>query len=102
MACDLQRPAAVEQLKTLGEQIDVPVFVIPGEKDPVKVAKAALAKAKSNNHDLLIVDTAGRLHIDEELMQQLEKIKEVLEPGEVLVCGQCHDRTRCGQCRGRV
>jgi signal recognition particle subunit SRP54 len=83
-ACDLQRPAAVHQLKTLGDQIGVPVFSIPEEKDPVKVAKAALAQAKSENHDLLIVDTAGRLHIDEELMQQLEKIKAVLDPSEVL------------------
>lgn len=83
-ACDLQRPAAVEQLRVLGEQIGVPVFILPGEKDPVKVAKEALAQAKKNNHDVLIVDTAGRLHIDEDLMQQLEKIKAVLQPAEVL------------------
>ena len=72
VACDLQRPAAVEQLKTLGTQINVPVFALDGEKDPVKVAKAALQKAKDDNCDLIIVDTAGRLHIDEEMMQQLE------------------------------
>lgn len=83
-ACDLQRPAAVDQLKTLGAQIGVPVFAIPGEKDPVKVAKAALAQAKKEGHDLLIVDTAGRLHIDDELMQQLERVKAVLQPSEVL------------------
>lgn len=83
-ACDLQRPAAVEQLKTLGEQIGVPVFSIAGEKDPIKVAKAALAKAKSDNCDILIVDTAGRLHIDDELMAQLEAVKAALAPSEIL------------------
>ncbi len=83
-ACDLQRPAAVEQLRILGEQIGVPVFMITGEKDPVKVAKAALAHAVKEHHDLLIVDTAGRLHVDDELMQQLEKIKGVLNPDEIL------------------
>jgi len=84
VACDLQRPAAVEQLKTLGGQIGVAVFSIPGETDPVKVAQEALIQAKKNGHDLLIVDTAGRLHIDDELMKQLEKIKSVLNPSEVL------------------
>jgi len=84
VACDLQRPAAIDQLKTLGDQVGVPVFSIPGEKDPVKVAKAALAKARSDHHDLVIVDTAGRLHIDEDLMKQLAEIKEVLKPSEIL------------------
>lgn len=83
-ACDLQRPAAIEQLKVLGAQIGAPVFTLPGEQDPVKVAKEALALAKKNGHDLLIVDTAGRLHIDDELMKQLEKVKAVLNPSEVL------------------
>jgi signal recognition particle subunit SRP54 len=84
VACDLQRPAAIQQLKTLGEQIGVPVFSMEGETDPVKVAKAALIEQKNKEHDLLIVDTAGRLHIDEELMRQLEKVKAVLAPQEVL------------------
>lgn len=83
-ACDLQRPAAVEQLKILGEQAQVPVFAITGENDPVKVAKAALEKTKSEGFDLLILDTAGRLHIDEELMLQLQKIKDVVDPSEIL------------------
>lgn len=83
-ACDLQRPAAVEQLKTLGAQIGVPVFSLTGETDPVKVAKEALKEARNQGHDLLIVDTAGRLHIDDELMQQLEKVKSILNPAEVL------------------
>lgn len=83
-ACDLQRPAAIEQLRILAKQIEVPVFAIDGEQDPVKVAKAAYEKAKAESFDLLILDTAGRLHIDEELMQQLEKIKLATRPKEVL------------------
>lgn len=83
-ACDLQRPAAIEQLVVLGKQINVPVFTVPGEMDPVKVARAALAKAIQEDHDLLIVDTAGRLHIDTELMDQLERLKNTLNPAEVL------------------
>ncbi len=83
-ACDLQRPAAIEQLKKLASQIDVPVFSIEGEKNPVQVAKAALQKAKTEGFDTLIVDTAGRLHVDEELMQQLEDIKSTVEPHEIL------------------
>lgn len=84
VACDLQRPAAVEQLQTLGEQIGVTVFSLPNEKDPLKVAKEALIWAKEKNHDLLIADTAGRLHIDDDLMNQLEKLKGILKPGEIL------------------
>jgi signal recognition particle subunit SRP54 len=83
-ACDLQRPAAVEQLKKLASQIDVPVFFIEGEKNPVRVAKEALQKAKTENFDTLIVDTAGRLHIDEDLMQQLVEIKTAVLPHEIL------------------
>jgi signal recognition particle subunit SRP54 len=83
-ACDLQRPAAVEQLKKLASQIDVPVFSIEGEKNPVRVAKQALVKAQTEGFDTLIVDTAGRLHIDEELMVQLEEIKTALQPHEIL------------------
>lgn len=83
-ACDLQRPAAVKQLETLGAQINVPVFTIPGENDPLRVAKAALEKAKNDKHDVLILDTAGRLHIDQELMDQLKKIKALVNPSEIL------------------
>ncbi len=83
-ACDLQRPAAIEQLKTLGGRIGVPVFSIPGEQNPVKVAKAALERARQEGFDLLILDTAGRLHIDEELMGQLEQIKQITQPNEIL------------------
>lgn len=84
VACDLQRPAAIEQLKTLGRQIEVPVFFLPEEKDPIRVAKEALKQAREGKHDVLIVDTAGRLHVDDELMAQLEKMKEVLQPQEIL------------------
>ncbi|MGK5595431.1 MAG: signal recognition particle protein [Parachlamydiaceae bacterium] len=83
-ACDLQRPAAIEQLKILASQIDIPVFSIEGEKDPVKVAQAAFERAKNEGFDVLILDTAGRLHIDDELMTQLEKIKALTNPHEVL------------------
>lgn len=81
-ACDLQRPAAVDQLKKLGTDIGVSVFYLEGEKNPLKVAEKALKAAES--YDVLIVDTAGRLHIDEELMKELEEMRRVLEPREVL------------------
>jgi signal recognition particle subunit SRP54 len=83
-ACDLQRPAAIDQLKKLASQIDVPVFSIEGEKNPIRVAKEALQKAKTEGYDTLIVDTAGRLAIDEELMQQLVEIKSAVQPHEIL------------------
>jgi signal recognition particle subunit SRP54 len=83
-ACDLQRPAAILQLKRLGEQVGVEVFSMEGEARPEKVAQEALKKATQGNYDVLIVDTAGRLHIDEELMVELEKIKEILTPQEIL------------------
>lgn len=83
-ACDLQRPAAVEQLKTLGASIGVTVFSIDGEKRPVVVARKAMQKAIDEGFDVLIVDTAGRLHIDEDLMKELEEIRSIVNPREVL------------------
>jgi signal recognition particle subunit SRP54 len=83
-ACDLQRPAAVEQLKILGGQIGVEVFALEGEKSPVKVAKNALKAAKEGGYDVLILDTAGRLHIDDALMKELEEIKAATAPHEIL------------------
>ena len=83
-ACDLQRPAAIDQLETLGKQVEVPIFADREEKNAVKVAKKALEKAKKEAFDVLIIDTAGRLHIDEELMKELKKIKEAVGPHEVL------------------
>ncbi len=84
VACDLQRPAAIEQLKALGEQISVPVFSIEDEKNPVTVAKKALQAAKEGGFDVVILDTAGRLHIDDALMKELEQIKKAAEPHEIL------------------
>ena len=78
VGADLQRPAAVEQLKTLGKQIDVPVF--SEQSDPVSVARAALEEAKNLGRDVIICDTAGRLAIDEELMEEVRQISEVLDP----------------------
>ncbi len=83
-ACDLQRPAAVEQRKRLGSQVGVEVFSLEGESSPRKVAQGALEKVKKEGYDLLIVDTAGRLHLDEELMVQLEELKKLLDPQEIL------------------
>lgn len=83
-ACDLQRPAAIEQLKKLGSDIGVPVFSLESEKNPLQVAKRAFEKAQQESYDVLIVDTAGRLHLDEELMKELEEVKAFLLPREVL------------------
>ncbi|NGX39387.1 MAG: Signal recognition particle protein [Chlamydiae bacterium] len=83
-ACDLQRPAAIQQLKLLGSQIGAEVFSLDGEKRPLKVAKKALEKARKEAFDVLIVDTAGRLHIDAPLMKELKELKSSLDPQEVL------------------
>jgi signal recognition particle subunit SRP54 len=83
-ACDLQRPAAVEQLKKLGSDQGIDVFSLFGEKDPIQVATKAREKAMQEGYDVLLVDTAGRLHLDEELMDELQKIKELMDPREVL------------------
>lgn len=83
-ACDVYRPAAVKQLQVVGESIGVPVFTIDGCTDPVRIATEALEHAKKHGHDMLFLDTAGRLHIDEELMGELQQIKDLLEPTEIL------------------
>ncbi len=82
-AADLQRLAAVEQLRQIAGQIEVDVFADESIKDPVEVAKKALQKAKEGNYDVLIVDTAGRLAIDEELMDEIKRVKEALNPDEI-------------------
>jgi signal recognition particle subunit SRP54 len=84
VACDVYRPAAVEQLQTLGEQVGVPVYAEPGVTDVVGIAKRALELAKSERDRVVIVDTAGRLQIDEELMDELRRVKEALGPHEIL------------------
>ncbi|MFI5221007.1 MAG: signal recognition particle protein [Bacteroidia bacterium] len=83
-ACDIYRPAAIEQLKVLGEQIEVPVYFENENKNPVQIARNALKAAKENNASVLIVDTAGRLSIDEEMMREIGNIKEALNPQEIL------------------
>ena len=85
VACDVQRPAAIKQLQVLGAQIDIPVFTIDGEKDPVKIAKAAVEHAKVHGNDPVLLDTAGRLHIDEVLMEELVNIKTTTSPDEILL-----------------
>ena len=84
VACDVYRPAAIEQLKILGSQIDVHVFEM-GNISPVKISKEAVSYAKDHGHDVVVIDTAGRLHIDEELMNELKDLKSALEPQEILL-----------------
>ncbi len=83
-ACDIYRPAAIDQLKVLGQQIGVEVYAEPENKDAVKIAKAAIEHAKKNNFRVVIVDTAGRLAVDEEMMNEIAKLKETLKPSETL------------------
>lgn len=85
VACDVYRPAAITQLKTLGEQIDVPVFAMGDKISPVEIAKAAIEHAKKNGNDMVFLDTAGRLQIDEVLMDELKKIKSAVQPTEILL-----------------
>ena len=84
VACDVYRPAAIEQLKVLASQIDVPVYTEEGSKNPVEIARNAIKYAKTNNLDLVIVDTAGRLAVDSEMMDEIENIKNAINPQEVL------------------
>ncbi len=84
VAGDIYRPAAIEQLKVLGQQINVPVYTEEGNKDPVRIAKAAVKEAKKMGYDLVIVDTAGRLAIDQQMMDEIESIKKAIEPQETL------------------
>jgi signal recognition particle subunit SRP54 len=85
VAADIYRPAAIKQLETLGKQLDMPVFSLGDQVSPVQIAKEALAKAKEEHHDYLLIDTAGRLHVDEDLMQELKDIKELANPDEILL-----------------
>jgi len=85
VACDIYRPAAIKQLEVVGEKIGVPVFTMGNKISPVDIAKAAIEYGKKNNHDYIIIDTAGRLHIDEELMEELQNIKETVNPDEILL-----------------
>ena len=84
-ACDVYRPAAIKQLQVLGAQIDVPVFSLGDGENPVNIAKQAIEHAKKHGNDPVIIDTAGRLHIDETLMQELQNIKSEVSPDEILL-----------------
>ncbi|UMZ73333.1 signal recognition particle protein [Natranaerofaba carboxydovora] len=85
VACDVQRPAAIKQLQVLGERLDVPVFSMGDKNSPVDIAKGALSQAKKNNNEVVIIDTAGRLHIDEELMEELQALNSEVSADEVLL-----------------
>ena len=84
VACDVYRPAAIEQLKVVGEQIQVPVYAEPENKDVVAIARHAIQEAKAKGNDVVIVDTAGRLAVDEEMMSEIASLKEALHPSETL------------------
>ncbi|MDQ6596934.1 signal recognition particle protein [Bacillus salipaludis] len=85
VAADIYRPAAIKQLETLGKQLDMPVFSLGDQVSPVEIAKQAIAKAKEEHHDYVLIDTAGRLHIDETLMDELKDIKELTKPDEIFL-----------------
>ncbi|MBO5010109.1 MAG: signal recognition particle protein [Clostridia bacterium] len=85
VACDVYRPAAVDQLKIVGDSLGIPVFSMGTKISPVEIAKAGVEHAKKNGHDMVIIDTAGRLHIDEELMDELVNIKNGVDPAEILL-----------------
>ncbi|MCR6111149.1 signal recognition particle protein [Bacillus sp. A301a_S52] len=85
VAADIYRPAAIKQLETLGKQLDMPVFSLGDQVSPVEIAKQAIAKAKEEHHDYVLIDTAGRLHVDEKLMNELEEIKAITSPDEILL-----------------
>ena len=84
VACDVYRPAAIEQLKTVGKQLEIPVFEM-GTADPVDIAKASVKHAAKQGNDLVLLDTAGRLHIDDELVDELKRIKSAVNPTEILL-----------------
>lgn len=84
VACDVYRPAAIDQLMKVGSTIDVPVYTEPGNTNPVEIAQNAIRHAKTNHHDLVIIDTAGRLAVDEPMMQEIEAIKNAVKPQETL------------------
>ncbi|MBC1883977.1 signal recognition particle protein [Listeria seeligeri] len=85
VAADIYRPAAIKQLETLGKQLDMPVFSLGDQVSPVEIAKQAIEKAKEDHLDYVIIDTAGRLHIDETLMDELKQVKEIANPTEILL-----------------
>ncbi|MBR2878819.1 MAG: signal recognition particle protein, partial [Clostridia bacterium] len=85
VACDVYRPAAIKQLQIVGSGLDIPVFTIEGNNDPVDIARQAIKHAETKGNDLVIIDTAGRLHVNEELMEELQNIKQAVDPKEILL-----------------
>lgn len=85
VAADIYRPAAIQQLQTLGQQLSMPVFTMGDQVSPVKIAEEALKKAREDHHDIVFIDTAGRLHVDEDLMDELSQIKSSVEPDEIFL-----------------
>jgi len=85
VACDIYRPAAIKQLETLGTQLDMPVFSMGTEIKPADIVKEALKEAKANHNDYVLIDTAGRLHIDEELMGELQEVRDIAKPEEIFL-----------------
>ncbi|MDS0524914.1 signal recognition particle protein [Clostridium sp. SHJSY1] len=85
VACDIYRPAAIKQLQVVGKQIEVPVFAMGDKISPVDIAKSAIKQGREDGNNVIIIDTAGRLHIDEELMQELKDVKEAISPNEILL-----------------
>lgn len=85
VACDVYRPAAIKQLKVVGEKLEIPVFEMGDKISPVEIAENAIKEAKKNLNDVVIIDTAGRLHVDEKLMQELKDIKSIVKPQEILL-----------------
>lgn len=85
VACDVYRPAAIKQLQVIGEQLDIPVYSEGTDVSPVEIAKAGVEHAKKHGHDIVFIDTAGRLHIDEKMMEELQNIKNAVSPDEILL-----------------
>ncbi|WP_226665733.1 signal recognition particle protein [Metabacillus litoralis] len=85
VAADIYRPAAIKQLETLGKQLDMPVFSLGDQVSPVEIATKALEHAKAEHHDYVLIDTAGRLHIDDHLMEELEQVKAIAKPDEIFL-----------------
>ena len=95
MACDVYRPAAIDQLHIVGDQVGVEVYSDRGNSDPVAIAKAGIKHAKENGKNVVIIDTAGRLAVDEQMMTEIANIHKAVDPEGDLVRGRCHDRPRC-------
>lgn len=85
IAADIYRPAAIKQLQVIGEQLEIPIFAKDEQTDPVQIVTEGLAQARENNHDFVLIDTAGRLHIDETMMEELKQVREAVNPDEILL-----------------